>query len=198
LNYPPKHHQDSNIHHMIEVIKTYPLATLVSVKNNESYITHLPLIYRESDGKLIGHIDRFNPHAVLLQDDSLITIIFSGPQCYISPSIYTTIQLPTWNYIKVHLKGTVKAIQDAKAIKNSMISMTSFLEQPEHKYVLEPDNPRMEGALAYVIGFEITITNWEGKFKLSQDKNPQDITNAKTELIRANQKSIALFLDKVF
>jgi transcriptional regulator len=183
---------------MIEVIKTYPLATLVSVKNNESYITHLPLIYRESDGKLIGHIDRFNPHAVLLQDDSLITIIFSGPQCYISPSIYTTIQLPTWNYIKVHLKGTVKAIQDAKAIKNSMISMTSFLEQPEHKYVLEPDNPRMEGALAYVIGFEITITNWEGKFKLSQDKNPQDITNAKTELIRANQKSIALFLDKVF
>jgi transcriptional regulator len=198
LNYPPKHHQDSNINHMIDVIKTYPLATLVSAKNDESYITHLPLIYRESDGKLIGHIDKFNPHALLLQDDAPITIIFSGPQCYISPSIYTTTQLPTWNYIKVHITGTVKAIHDTEAIKNSMITMTAFLEQPEHKYVLEPDNPRMEGALAFVTGFEITITNWEGKFKLSQDKKSQDIANAKAELIRANQESISKFLNRVF
>ena len=54
-NYPPKYHQDYNINHMIEVIKTYPLATLISVKDNEPLITHLPLIYRE-DGKLIGHM----------------------------------------------------------------------------------------------------------------------------------------------
>jgi len=198
LNYPPKHHQDSNISHMIAVIQTYPLATLISVKNNEPFITHLPLIYREADGKLIGHIDKFNPHALLLQDDAPITIIFSGPQCYISPSIYTTTQLPTWNYIKVHITGTVKAIQDADAIKESMITMTALLEQPEHRYVLEPDNPRMEGALAYVNGFEITMTHWEGKFKLSQDKKPQDIANAKAELIRANQESIATFLNRVF
>lgn len=198
MSYPPKHHQDSNIHHMIDVIKTYPLATLISVKNNEPFITHLPLIYREADGKLIGHIDKYNPHASLLQNNNEITLIFSGPQCYISPSIYTTTQLPTWNYIKVHLKGTVKAINDAVAIKESMITMTEFLEQPEHKYVLEPNNPRMEGALSYVNGFEITITHWEGKFKLSQDKKPQDIANAKAELVRANQESIAPFLNKVF
>jgi transcriptional regulator len=197
LNYPPKHHQDSNINHLIDVIKTYPLATLISVQNHEPFITHLPLIYREADGKLIGHVDKFNPQALLLQDDAPITIIFSGPQCYISPSIYSTTQLPTWNYIKVHITGTVKAIHDAEAIKESMIAMTAFLEQPEHKYVLEPNNPRMEGALAYVIGFEISMASWEGKFKLSQDKKPQDIANAKAELIRANQESVAAFLNRV-
>ena len=43
--YPPKQHQDNDINHMIEVIKTYPLATVISVMDNQPLITHLPLIY---------------------------------------------------------------------------------------------------------------------------------------------------------
>ena len=197
LSYPPKHHQDNDINHMIEVIKTYPLATLISVKNNEPLITHLPLIYNEG-GNLIGHIDINNPQAELLKNDNDITIIFSGPQCYISPSIYTSKQLPTWNYIKVHLKGKVKAIESKDALKESLITMTEFLEAPNHKYVLEPDNKRMEGALNYIKMFEISIDSWEGKFKLSQDKKPKDIENAKSELVRANQESVEAFLNLLF
>lgn len=197
MNYPPKIHQDNDINHMIEVIKTYPLATLISTKNNEPLISHLPLVYNE-EGKLIGHIDKFNPQAALLKNDNPIAIIFSGPQCYISPSVYTTTQLPTWNYIKVHLKGRVKAIESKEALKQSLITMTEFLEHPEHKYVLEPNNQRMIGALDYIEMFEITIDSWEGKFKLSQDKKPQDITNARSELLRANHTSTELFLKKVF
>ena len=198
MNYPPKHHQDYDKNHMIDVIKTYPLATVISVQNNDPFITHLPLIYRQEDSKLIGHIDIYNPQANLLKDNNPITILFSGPQCYISPSVYTTTQLPTWNYIKVHLKGTVKAIESKDALKQSLITMTEFLEQPDHKYVLEPDNPRMEGALDYIKMFEITINDWEGKFKLSQDKHPKDIRQARAELVRANQESIKEFLDRVF
>jgi transcriptional regulator len=198
LKYPPQHHQDNDINHIIEVIKTYPLATLISVKNEELFITHLPLIYNETNGNLIGHIDLYNPQAELLKNNQPVTVIFSGPQCYISPFIYTTTQLPTWNYIKVHLKGHVQSINDSEAIKNSMIQMTEFLEQPDHKYVLEADNPRMDAAINYVKGFEISITHWEGKFKLSQDKKPKDIANAREQLIKSNQESIADFLMKVF
>lgn len=197
MKYPPKHHQDNDINHMIEVIKTYPLATLISVKDNQPIITHLPLIYND-EGKLIGHIDKFNPQAELLKDDNDVTIIFSGPQCYISPSIYTTTQLPTWNYVIVHLKATVKAIESEASLKASLIDMTTFLEAPEHKYVLEPDNRSMKGYLDFIKMFEITITDWEGKFKLSQDKKPRDIENARAELIRANQESIEHFLGNVF
>ena len=182
---------------MIEVIKTYPLATIISVKEGEPLITHLPLIYRE-DGKLIGHIDKFNPQAELLTDDNPLNIIFSGPQCYISPSIYSTTQLPTWNYIKVHLKGTVKRIESKEALKKSLIKMTEFLEAPENKYVLEANNPIMERNLDFIKMFEISIDYWEGKFKLSQDKKPTDIANAKAELIRSNQQSIADFLNTIF
>ena len=196
MNYPPKYHQEHDQNRMIDVIKTYPLATLISVENNQPLITHLPLIFE--DGKLVGHIDKFNPQAKLLKNDNPITILFSGPQCYISPSVYTTTQLPTWNYIKVHLKGTVKAIESKVALKQSLISMTEFLEAPDHNYVLEPDNPRLDRNLDYIKMFTISISEWEGKFKLSQDKKPSDIKNARAELIRANQESVKLFLDKVF
>jgi len=196
LNYPPKHHQDNDLDHMIEVIKTYPLATVISVADNQPLITHLPLIFDE--GKLIGHIDIYNPQAALLKDDHEVTLLFSGPQCYISPSVYSTTQLPTWNYIKVHLKGHVKAIESKAALKQSLITMTEFLESPEHKYVLEPHNPRLERNLDYIKMFEITITDWEGKFKLSQDKKPSDTRAARAKLIKENQDSIKQFLDIVF
>lgn len=195
-NYPPQQHQDDHREHMIKVINTYPLAMLVSVKDNVPLISHLPLIY--SEGKLIGHLDKYNPQAELLKDNNDVTVIFSGPQCYISPSIYSTTQLPTWNYIRVHIKGKVNEIKDEKTIKQSMIEMTSFVEAPDHKYILEPDNPRMAQFINYVRGFEIDITHWEGKFKLSQDKKPSDIESAKNELIRANQENIKAFLDEVF
>ena len=196
MNYPPKHHQDNDINHMIEVVKAYPLATVISVKDNVPYITHLPLVYE--DQKLIGHIDIYNPQAQLLKDSNDVTILFSGPQCYISPSVYATTQLPTWNYIKVHLKGTVKAIESKAALKQSLITMTEFLEAPKHKYVLEPDNPRLDKSINYIEMFEIEITNWEGKFKLSQDKKPSDTRAAREELVKVNQQAIKDFLDTVF
>ncbi len=196
MKYPPQHHQDNNRDHLIEVIQTYPLATVISVSDNIPLVTHLPLVY--DNEKLIGHIDIYNPQTPLLKNNYDVTVLFYGPQCYISPSIYGTTQLPTWNYIRVHLKGKVKAIESKTALKQSLITMTEFLEAPDHKYVLEPDNPRLDRNLNYIEMFEIDITHWEGKFKLSQDKKPSDTEFARQELIRSNQESIKQFLDKVF
>ena len=194
--YPPKQHQDSDRAHIIEVIKTYPLATVISVQDNQPFITHLPLVYEE--GKLIGHIDIYNPHTNLLNGGKEVTVLFYGPQCYISPTVYSTTQLPTWNYIRSHLKGRVEAIESKEALKHSLIKMTEFLEAPEHRYVLEPDNPRLDRNLDYIKMFEISIDTWEGKFKLSQDKKPKDIKAAREELIKSHQESIRNFMDRVF
>lgn len=194
--YPPKQHQDNDINHLVEVIKTYPLATVISVENNLPLITHLPLIYE--NGKLIGHIDINNPQAKLLKDNRDVTLIFSGPECYISPSLFETTHLPTWNYIKVHLTGKVKANTDKAALKRSLITMTEFLEAPDQKYILNADNPRLDKNLDYIVMFKITITHWEGKFKLSQDKKPIDIKASREELVRANTTNIEQFLNTIF
>lgn len=193
--YPPKYHQSSDIKKMIKVIRAYPFAMLVSVLKGEPLITHIPIIYNDNTGKLVAHIDKYNPQVATLKDGSEVTVVFRGPDTYISPSIYITKQLPTWNYIIVHIKGTISLINDPEEAKDTMIAMTEFLEGKNLKFVLEKDNRSMRNAINYIKAFEITITDWEGKFKLSQDKNQQDQENAKQELKIKSLKNITEFLD---
>ena len=76
--------------------------------------------------------------------------------------------------------------------------MTKFLEGKERNFILKQDDPRMERLIDYIQAFEIEITNWEGKFKLSQDKNAQDFENAKEELKRNSQKDVSIFIEEIY
>lgn len=196
--YPPKHHQENDIKKMIAVIEAYPLGMLVTVLDGKPLMTHIPIIYNHTSGRLVAHIDKYNPQVENLKDGAEVTVIFRGPDAYISPSIYTTTQLPTWNYIFVNLTGTISLINEPEAAKETMIAMTEFLEGKEQKYVLEPDNKRMEGAINYIQAFEIDITRWEGKFKLSQDKIQQDQLNAKESLKENVQKNRDGFIEDMY
>jgi len=197
--YPPPHHQVDDIDKMIAVIKQFPLGMLVSVKEDTPFITHIPFIYNDKTNRLVAHIDKNNPQLQTLQDGMNITVVFKGPDCYISPSIYDSEnQLPTWNYIIAHITGNIQLINDAEAAKQSMIAMTEFLEKPEHKFILHADNPKMERFVNYIQAFEIEITNWEGKFKLSQDKSEVDQKNAKNELIKKSEASISGFIKTIY
>lgn len=197
-HYPPPHHQVDNIEKMIAVIKNYPLGMLVSAKEGVPYVTHIPIIYHDQSGKLVAHIDKFNPQLGTLKNGAEVTVIFKGPDTYISPSIYTTKQLPTWNYIIVHITGTIRLINNPEAAKETMVAMTKFLEQPDQKYVLEKSNNRMNRAVNYIQAFDITISNWEGKFKLSQDKNEEDQKNAKQELIKKSSPNETGFINTMY
>ena len=179
-------------------MKAYPFATLVSVLDGKPLITHIPIIYNEESGKLVAHIDKYNPQVKSLINGAEVTVVFRGPDTYISPGVYTTKQLPTWNYIIVHIKGIITLINDPDEAKNTMIAMTAFLEGDAPRFILEKENTRMRRSVNYIQAFDITITNWEGKFKLSQDKNEQDQLNAKQELINNATKDISDFIDVIY
>lgn len=176
----------------------YPFAMLISTDNDTPFVTHIPIIYNEKTGKLVAHIDKFNPQIASLKEGSKVTVVFKGPDTYISPSVYATTQLPTWNYIIVHIDGTISMINNPETAKDTMIAMTAFLEGDHPKYVLEKDNPRMEAAVQYIQAFEITMTRWEGKFKLSQDKNSKDQLLAKEELLKNSKPSDAVLIKKIY
>lgn len=200
MKYPPKHHQEQNFKNIVKLLKAYPFGTLITVNDNIPFITHIPLIYENdgsTHGKLLAHIDKYNPQVATLTDGKEITAIFYGPDCYISPSVYSTQQLPTWNYLIVHLKGTIVRYSDKETVKQTIIDMTSFLEGNNPKYSLEKDNPRMAAALDYIVGFEIKITSWEGKYKFSQDKKKEDRNLAKEALIQSQQKDVRVFLEDI-
>ncbi len=196
--YPPPHHQTDDQQKMIAVMKAYPFGMLVSAEGNTPFVTHIPIIYNESTGKLVAHIDRQNPQVQTLVNGAQVTVVFKGPDCYISPSVYNTPQLPTWNYIIVHITGTIQLVNDPEVAKQTMVAMTDFLEQPEHKFKLAMDDPRMDRLINYIQAFEIDITNWEGKFKLSQDKNAEDFELAKEKLIESTKKDISAFINNTY
>ena len=195
--YPPPHYQSNDVEKMISVIKHFPLGTLITVKEGKPFITHIPFIYDETT-KLVAHLDKNNPQIETLKDGAEVTVIFKGPDTYISPSIYTTPQLPTWNYIIVHITGTLKLINEVEAVKQTMIDMTEYLEGDTQKFILEKNDPRMMRLVNYVQAFEIEIINWEGKFKLSQDKIPQDFEHARRELIEKSRKDISKFIEEIY
>ncbi|KXN98973.1 transcriptional regulator [Aequorivita aquimaris] len=196
--YPPPHHQSHDIEKMISVLKHFPLGMLVTAKDGEPFVTHIPFIYNETSKKLVAHLDRSNPQMVTLKDCTEVTVVFKGPDTYISPSIYKTAQLPTWNYIIVHVTGRLQLINEPEAIKQTMVDMTEFLEGEAQRFILKKDDPRMERLIDYIQAFEIEITNWEGKFKLSQDKIPQDFENAKEELKRNSKNDVSKFIEEIY
>ena len=196
--YPPPHHQSHDIEKMISVLKHFPLGMLVTAKDGKPFVTHIPFIHNETSKKLVAHLDRSNPQLETLTENAEVTVVFKGPDTYISPSIYTTPQLPTWNYIIVHVTGKLQLINEPEAIKQTMVDMTKFLEGKERNFILKQDDPRMERLIDYIQAFEIEITNWEGKFKLSQDKNSQDFENAKEELKRNSQKDVSIFIEEIY
>ncbi len=196
--YPPPHHQSADIEKMISVIKHFPLGILITAKDGKPFVTHIPFIYNETTKKLVAHIDRNNPQVETLQNYTEVTVVFKGPDTYISPSVYSTPQLPTWNYIIVHITGNIQLINEPEAVKNTMVAMTEFLEGSEQKFILKNDDPRMERLINYIQAFEIDITHWEGKFKLSQDKIPQDFENAKRELIKNSGNDFSGFIEEIY
>ncbi|KAA3618419.1 MAG: FMN-binding negative transcriptional regulator [Flavobacterium sp.] len=196
--YPPPYHQSHDRSKMIEVIKAFPFGMLVTAQNNDSFITHIPIIYNEDSCRLVAHIDSQNPQVATLTNGAKATVVFKGPDCYISPSVYSTEQLPTWNYIIVHISGIIHRITDTEAVKNTMIDMTAFLEGDNPKFILEKDNPKMDRMVNYIKAFEIEITKWEGKFKLSQDKNETDYELAKSELILECKKGHKEFIENIY
>ena len=185
MQYPPGHHQEESYQNIVNLIKAYPLAIINSCLNNEMESSHTPLIYQPNGGlgELIGHLDKYNPQLAHFKENEKVQLIFNGPQVYISPSVYSTTQLPTWNYFKAHLKGRVIIETDQEKVKHSLINMTAFLEGDQPNYVLKADNPRMAAALDYIVGFRIVIESWEGKYKISQDKRQKDRELAKEAML---------------
>lgn len=197
--YPPKYYLESDREKIIRVIETCNFATLISRTEDDIIVTHLPLILDRQRGEfgfLIGHMDRNNPHARYL-NNTTVFVIFHGPNAYISPNVYQSSQLPTWNSISVHIKGLTRITESREAVRESMIKMVSFLEKGEDPYVLDKDNHKMLSALGYVVGFEIEILEMIGRFKLSQNKDAEDKRLAKEHLISSSTKGHAQLIDFV-
>lgn len=192
---------DENI--LFQLIKDYPFATLLSFYQGEIQVDHLPLVLEieQDKAKLMGHFAIANPSAKNLIDGDSIKIIFNGPQAYVSPNWYPTKKengkaVPTWNYIVVHVKGSIRLIHDELQLKNLLEKLTQQHESAfSHPWKISdaPDDYIAKNLRA-IVGFEIEIDDIKGKWKVSQnhpEKNQQGIMDAYFSFNDDNHQKIA-------
>ena len=183
--YPRKEFTVTDLPVLNRVIDELSLATLVSNGNAEIMVSHVPLIRRAADnplGTLVGHLDRNNPHAHVL-DGAPVVAVFRGPDSYISPTVYATRQLPTWNSIVVEVRGIARVTHASEEVRASLVRMAAHLERGPRPFVLADDDLRVGPLLAHIVGFEISIASIEGRFKLGQDNSGEDRANTNRQLL---------------
>ena len=195
--YPPEYYLENEPEKIYRVIETYSFATIISRTEDDIIVTQLPLILDRQRGEfgfLVGHMDRNNPHTRYL-DNEKVFVIFHGPNAYISPNVYQSSQLPTWNSISVHIRGVAGTLPSTGAILDSMINMISFLENDDNPFALNKNDRKVQNLLGYVVGFEIEILEMIGRFKLSQNKSATDRRLAKEHLIADSKRGHAQLID---
>ncbi len=175
--YQPSHFAVDDRSTLLALMRERPLATLVSVANGEPSFTHLPLEVEESEGRirLLGHVARANPHWSQWSDGSVVTAIFRGPDGYVSPGWYSVREaVPTWNYVVVHAQGRIAITHDSEA-KERILKALIDRHDPDYRRqwdeLGEEFRERMKRA---IVGLTIEVERLDGKFKLSQNRPPQD------------------------
>jgi transcriptional regulator len=172
--YIPKHFKVEDEDMIYEFITKHSFATLFSQHNGSPYATHLPLILNRDEGVLSGHFARPNSQWKDIEKQEVLAI-FHGPHSYISPSWYETNQaVPTWNYVSVHVYGTVELIQNDEELMMSLKEMVQIYEAPTSSYKIDESNTEyVKGLKRGVVGFKLTINKIEGKWKLSQNHSEE-------------------------
>jgi transcriptional regulator len=167
--YIPRHFAVDDPEVLERVVRENGFGILISQTEEGPFASHLPMQLKS--GVLLSHMAKANPHWKLF-DGSNTLCIFSGPHAYVSPQLYvTTPNVPTWNYVTVHAYGVPRVVEEARAREILELALTE----------VDPDLPRTEDLAAYIdrqlagiVAFEIAVTRMEGKFKLSQNKKPED------------------------
>lgn len=185
--YIPDIYVNENRDEILRFIEENSFAILVNQSNGKINATHIPLFIEESKGNqliLSGHISKLNPQSENFAENGAVLAIFSGAHSYISSSWYDYEEVPTWNYLAVHVEGKIEILNEEQKLLH--------LENLVNKYEKNSENPISTQSLSEktmrqangILAFNIIINNIDAVKKLSQNKSEN------------NKKSIISHLEK--
>jgi len=159
---------------ILDFIQQNGFATLVSNVEGKPWATHLPLVLSKDGSELAGHVARGNK-AWRNFSDTEVLCIFQGPHTYISSSWYDHENVPTWNYMAVHVYGSIK-IMEGEELLASLKELTNKYEVHSQKPVTVEGMSKsyLEKEMRGIVGVTIKITSIEASFKLSQNRDEKN------------------------
>ncbi|MBW4707078.1 FMN-binding negative transcriptional regulator [Roseobacter sp. YSTF-M11] len=174
---PAFHTQDDNTN--LEYARERAFGVLAVSGAEAPWLSHIPFLL-DADGKTLWlHLLRSNPIARALKAGPLSArVAVSGPDSYVSPDWYGIIdQVPTWNYVAVHLTGTLE-LRPQDELHGLLDRQSAFFEDR-----LLPKTPWapskmsagvMDRMMRAIVPCRMTVTAVDGTWKLNQNK-PSDV-----------------------
>ena len=206
LMYIPPHFAIIDPQVLHRIMGDHPLGVLVTSASSGLDANHIPFEFNPSAGKLgvlTGHVARANPVWKQCLQGADVMVIFRGDETYISPNWYpskheTHRQVPTWNYEVVHVFGRLTVRDDEKFMRGVVARLTRTHEAQEPKPWKMGDSAPdyIDGMLKAIVGLEITIERFEGKSKLSQNRESRDLQGAVDKLRQQGKTTIAQAMEK--
>jgi len=194
--YVPEHFREDRADVLQQAMREIAFATLITPGLEAN---HLPMLLGKS--VLRGHVARANP--VWKGGDGEALAIFLGPHAYVSPNWYpskaeTGKAVPTWNYLTVHARGSIRWTQDADWLRAHVTALSDAHEAPREEPWKVGDAPAsyIDALLRAIVGFELTVTGLEGKWKLSQNREAGDRAGVHEGFSREGRDDIACLMDK--
>jgi transcriptional regulator len=172
--YIPKHFRQNDEAEILRFLKSNNFGVLLSSSNDLITGTHLPFIINETGNNtfsLTSHLAAANPQLKNWTIKSEALVIFSGPHGYVSPALYEDKQnVPTWNYVAVHVYGNITIVQDFEAKKSILERSIAEFEAAYFEQWKSLDNQYRDKLINGMTGLEMQVTKVEAKYKLSQNK----------------------------
>ena len=138
-------------------------------------MAHVPFLLSDDGTMADLHLARSNAViAAGLPARAILAVI--GPDAYISPDWYEVEdQVPTWNYIAVHLRGTLVQLPDEE-MDGHVNALSDRFEarlapKPVWKSTKMGDGV-MDRMKRMILPFRLNITTVDGTWKLNQNKTP--------------------------
>lgn len=181
--YTPTLYREEDHEEILAFLKQNNFPAIVSFDGERPIATHAPVeVVEDQNGKITiyAHISRANPQWKTFGQQEIL-LIFSGAHTYISPRWYNHINVPTWNYMMIHVYGHVRLLQGDELF--ALLSRLVHNHESNTPYRLEnlpPDFVQKE--IKGIAGFAIDVTRIDAGYKLSQNRNDEDHENIIREL----------------
>ena len=182
--YVPPHFKQDDVSVLHAAIRETGLGTLVTLGPEGMEASHVPMLIEPEPapyGTLIGHVSRANPQWRTARSDVPALAMFLGPDAYVTPAWYATKGesgkvVPTWNYVAIHATGPLAFFEEPERLLALVTRLTDHHERGRRDPWAVTDAPAdyVQGMLKGIVGFELTITRLEGKWKMSQNRPAHD------------------------
>jgi transcriptional regulator len=188
--YIPELYKNENQTEIEEFIHNNGFAILVNQTNGQLWATHIPLLLeqnKEGQQILVGHVSKLNPQAESFKTNDTILAIFTGAHSYISSSWYDHENVPTWNYLAVHVYGKLTLHSHEQAVKGLKRLVDKYEAKSKNPVRVENLSEESMREARGIVSFEIEITDLQSVKKLSQNRDDKNYKNIISELEKTDE-----------